>query len=121
MRYDARSPSNREDVLSSRQTLDTALIGRCAAGLTSILCGVRAARAAADDRRWWDLVIHDKVLGALLMASRSTTPRTLETARELASYGEPDFVVLNASKTSDPDWQSHGLNSEVFTVFNMTE
>ena len=40
---------------------------------------------------------------------------------ELANFGEPDFVVLNASKTSDPDWQSHGLNSEVFTVFNMTE
>jgi len=43
------------------------------------------------------------------------------TAEELASYGEPDFVVLNGSKTSDPDWQAHGLNSEVFTVFNMTE
>ena len=43
------------------------------------------------------------------------------TEAELSSYGEPDFVVLNASKTSDPDWQSHGLNSEVFTVFNMTE
>jgi phosphoenolpyruvate carboxykinase (ATP) len=40
---------------------------------------------------------------------------------ELTNFGEPDFVVLNASKTSDPQWQSHGLNSEVFTVFNMTE
>ena len=40
---------------------------------------------------------------------------------ELADYGEPDFVVLNASKTSDKEWASHGLNSEVFTVFNMTE
>ena len=43
------------------------------------------------------------------------------TDEELAAYGEPDFVVLNGSKTSDPDWQAHGLNSEVFTVFNMTE
>tara|TARA_R110001599_G_scaffold353795_2_gene597881 strand:- start:13244 stop:14884 length:1641 start_codon:yes stop_codon:yes gene_type:complete len=43
------------------------------------------------------------------------------TEEELADFGEPDFVVLNASKTSDPDWQSHGLNSEVFTVFNLTE
>lgn len=43
------------------------------------------------------------------------------TDEELARYGEPDFVVLNASKTADPDWQSHGLNSEVFTVFNLTE
>ncbi len=43
------------------------------------------------------------------------------TAEELASYGEPDFVVLNGSKTSNPEWQEHGMNSEVFTVFNMTE
>jgi phosphoenolpyruvate carboxykinase (ATP) len=43
------------------------------------------------------------------------------TPEELESYGEPDFVVLNGSKTSNPDWQAHGMNSEVFTVFNMTE
>ncbi len=43
------------------------------------------------------------------------------TEEELASYGEPDFVVLNGSKTSNPDWQEHNMNSEVFTVFNMTE
>lgn len=40
---------------------------------------------------------------------------------ELANYGEPDFVVLNASKTSNPKWKEHGLNSEVYTVFNLTE
>ena len=43
------------------------------------------------------------------------------TEEELDNYGEPDFVVMNGSKTSNPDWQRHGLNSEVFTVFNMTE
>jgi phosphoenolpyruvate carboxykinase (ATP) len=43
------------------------------------------------------------------------------TAEELENYGEPDFVVMNASKTSNPHWQEQGLNSEVFTVFNMTE
>ncbi|TGD75104.1 phosphoenolpyruvate carboxykinase (ATP) [Mangrovimicrobium sediminis] len=43
------------------------------------------------------------------------------TAEELANYGEPDFVVMNGSKTSNPKWQEHGMNSEVFTVFNMTE
>ena len=42
-------------------------------------------------------------------------------AEELASYGEPDFVVMNGSKTSNPNWKQHGLNSEVFTVFNMSE
>lgn len=43
------------------------------------------------------------------------------TEQELDNYGEPDFVVMNGSKTSNPKWQEHGLNSEVFTVFNMTE
>ncbi len=43
------------------------------------------------------------------------------TAEELANYGEPDFVCLNASKTSNPNWKEQGLNSEVYTVFNLTE
>ena len=43
------------------------------------------------------------------------------TEEELENYGEPDFVVLNGSKTSNPNWKEHGMNSEVFTVFNMTE
>lgn len=43
------------------------------------------------------------------------------TEEELESYGEPDFVVMNGSKTSNPNWKEHGLNSEVFTVFNLTE
>lgn len=40
---------------------------------------------------------------------------------ELENYGEPDFVVLNASKTINPGWKEHKLNSEVFVVFNLTE
>lgn len=40
---------------------------------------------------------------------------------ELENYGEPDFVSLNASKTTNPKWKEHGLNSEVYTVFNLTE
>jgi len=43
------------------------------------------------------------------------------TEEELKTYGEPDFVVLNGSKTTNPDWKRHGLNSENFTVFNLTE
>lgn len=43
------------------------------------------------------------------------------TEQELNDYGEPDFVVLNGSKTSAENWSSLGLNSEVFTVFNLTE
>lgn len=34
---------------------------------------------------------------------------------------EPDFVVVNASKTSNKDWQRHGMNSETFVAFNLTE
>lgn len=43
------------------------------------------------------------------------------TEEQLKHYGEPDFVVLNASKTTNKKWKEHGMNSEVFTVFNMTE
>jgi len=34
---------------------------------------------------------------------------------------EPDFAVLNGSKTSNPDYQRHGMNSETFVTFNLTE
>lgn len=43
------------------------------------------------------------------------------TAEELEAYGEPDFVVMNGSKTSNAKYKEHGLNSEVYTVFNLTE
>ena len=42
------------------------------------------------------------------------------TADELADF-EPDFVVMNAARTTNPTWQSHGLNSENFVAFNLTE
>ncbi len=32
----------------------------------------------------------------------------------------PQFVVLNASKTTNPDWQKQGLFSENFVFFNLT-
>lgn len=34
---------------------------------------------------------------------------------------EPNFVVLNGAKTSNPHWQEQGLNSENFVAFNMSE
>src|SRR3989304_7755010 len=43
------------------------------------------------------------------------------TEEELANYGEPDFVSLNGSKTVNPEWKEHGLNSEVYSVFNLSE
>ncbi|MFT5506241.1 MAG: phosphoenolpyruvate carboxykinase (ATP) [Gammaproteobacteria bacterium] len=41
-------------------------------------------------------------------------------ADQLTDY-EPDFIVLNGSKTTNPDWQAQGLNSENFVAFNLTE
>jgi phosphoenolpyruvate carboxykinase (ATP) len=34
---------------------------------------------------------------------------------------EPDFIVMNGAKSTNPDWQSQGLNSENFVAFNLTE
>ena len=42
------------------------------------------------------------------------------TAQELADY-EPDFIVMNGAKATNPSWQTHGLNSENFVAFNLTE
>lgn len=39
---------------------------------------------------------------------------------ELENYGEPDFVVFNSSKTTNPKWKEQNLNSEVFVMFNLT-
>ncbi len=43
------------------------------------------------------------------------------TEEELANYGEPDFVVLNASKAKVENYKELGLNSETAVVFNLTE
>ena len=40
---------------------------------------------------------------------------------ELENFGTPDFIVMNGSKTVNPDWQAQGLNSENFVMFNLTE
>ena len=43
------------------------------------------------------------------------------TEEELANYGEPDFVVLNASKAKVENYKELGLNSETAVVFTHTE
>jgi phosphoenolpyruvate carboxykinase (ATP) len=40
---------------------------------------------------------------------------------ELENFGKPDFIVMNGSKTTNPNWREHGLHSENFVVFNLTE
>ncbi|MEH6627362.1 MAG: phosphoenolpyruvate carboxykinase (ATP) [Motiliproteus sp.] len=39
---------------------------------------------------------------------------------ELETF-EPDFVVMNGAKTTNPNWEEQGLNSENFVAFNLTE
>lgn len=39
---------------------------------------------------------------------------------ELTNF-KPDFVVMNGAKCTNANWKEHGLNSENFTVFNLTE
>ena len=34
---------------------------------------------------------------------------------------EPDFVVMNGAKCTNPNWEEQGLNSENFVAFNLTE
>ncbi|WP_074011721.1 phosphoenolpyruvate carboxykinase (ATP) [Candidatus Sodalis sp. SoCistrobi] len=41
-------------------------------------------------------------------------------AEELRDF-EPDFVVLNGAKCTNPDWREQGLHSENFVAFNLTE
>ncbi|MEC4115445.1 phosphoenolpyruvate carboxykinase (ATP) [Myroides phaeus] len=43
------------------------------------------------------------------------------TKEELANFGEPDFVVMNGSKTTFKEYKDFGLNSEVYVAFNLTE
>lgn len=39
---------------------------------------------------------------------------------ELKTF-EPDFIVMNGAKCTNPDWEAQGLNSENFVAFNLTE
>ncbi|WP_158780975.1 phosphoenolpyruvate carboxykinase (ATP) [Pantoea sp. BAV 3049] len=41
-------------------------------------------------------------------------------ATALAEF-DPDFVVMNGAKCTNPNWQQQGLHSENFVAFNLTE
>lgn len=43
------------------------------------------------------------------------------TEEELKNFGEPDFVIINASKAKVDNYAELGLNSETAVVFNLTE
>lgn len=58
-----------------------------AAHQLALQAGVAAdeAQARSDARAWWDRVLHDKVLGALVLTSRATSSSMLQNARLLAA------------------------------------
>lgn len=41
------------------------------------------------------------------------------TKKELINF-QPDFIVMNAAKCTNPNWQDQGLNSEICVAFNLT-
>lgn len=43
------------------------------------------------------------------------------TDEELKNFGEPDFIVMNASRAVNKEFEKYNMNSEVYTVFNLTE
>lgn len=43
------------------------------------------------------------------------------TQEELDNFGEPDFIIMNASKSKVESYKALGLNSETAVVFNLTE
>jgi phosphoenolpyruvate carboxykinase (ATP) len=43
------------------------------------------------------------------------------TEEELANFGEPDFIIMNASKAKVTNFKELGLNSETAIVFNLKE
>lgn len=43
------------------------------------------------------------------------------TQEELDNFGEPDFIIMNASKSKVENYKALGLNSETAVVFNLTE
>ena len=42
-------------------------------------------------------------------------------SREELTGFEPDFVIFNASRATNPHWKEQGLNSEVIVAFNLDE
>ncbi|MBO1110166.1 phosphoenolpyruvate carboxykinase (ATP), partial [Plesiomonas shigelloides] len=41
-------------------------------------------------------------------------------AEELQDF-TPDFIAMNGAKCTNPHWKEHGLNSENFVAFTLTE
>ncbi len=62
---------------------------------------VAEVEARAEARRWWNRILHDKVLGALLLTSRATSPVMLAQAKQLAQDALATLSTLEYADEAD--------------------
>ena len=126
-KYLVRDDTTRDQIWWSDQgendnhPIDTATWGKLRQLVTEQLCGKRlfvvdTFCGANPDSRLKVRFVTEVAWQAHFVSNMFIRPSD----EELADY-VPDFVVLNGSKTSNPDYQAMNLNSENFIAFNMTE
>ncbi len=65
--------------------------------------------------------IRIRVIGEVAWQSHFVKNMFIRPTEEELENFEPDFVMLNACKTVNPNWKEQNLNSEVFVAFNISE
>lgn len=94
----------------------TRIVGAISAQFASVVGATVAADADAiraeeqialqHARAWWNRMMHDKVIGALMLGARATSPRELELARVMADE------ALAAFRETSPRGESHGAPND---------
>jgi len=90
--------------ISQKQLTDKALY------VTDAFCG------ANENSRLKIRIISEVAWVSHFVKNMFITP----TKEELKNF-KPDFVMLHACKTVNPNWEEHKLNSDVFVAFNIKE
>ncbi len=98
-------------------------------GAVNVMTGVYTGRSPKDKFFVLDDTTRDTIWWTSDEYKNDNKPVTGEAWKELKKiadaeleqYGEPDFVVLNASKAKVTNYKELGLNSETAVVFNLTE
>ena len=106
---------------NDNKAIDQATWEKLKALVTNQLSGKRlfvvdAFCGANEDTRMSVRFITEVAWQAHFVTNMFITP----SAEELAAF-KPDFIVMNGAKTTNPDWQEQGLNSDNFVAFNLTE
>ena len=93
------------------------LLGNSARQLSGKVLYVQDAfEGAAKDTRINIRVITEVAWMAHFVKNMFIRPKE----EELGNF-EPDYVMLNACKTTNKKWKEHNLNSEVYAAFNLKE